>query len=189
LLLAGVIVGVVLGALASLVLITRPDILPAMQGFMLGSTAFVGWTACAVQAGALLPCTLAAVLLSRALDALALGEDTARTLGLRLALMRLGLVAVLALATGAAVAQTGLISFVGLAAPHVVRSLVRVRHAGLLVLSVLLGGALLAAADVLARGLIAPQELPVGVLTALLGGGYLLWLMHRGRSVRQMEGA
>ena len=186
LLLAGVIVGVVLGALASLVLITRPDILPAMQGFMLGSTAFVGWSACAVLVGTLVPALVLAVMLSRALDALALGEDTARTLGLRLALMRMGLVAVLALATGAAVAQTGLISFVGLAAPHLVRSLVRVRHAGLLLLSALLGGVLLAAADVLARGLIAPQELPVGVLTALLGGGYLLWLMHRGRAVRQM---
>jgi iron complex transport system permease protein len=183
LLLAGVIVGVVLTALSSLVLISRPDILPAMQSFLLGSTAFVGWSACAVLLGTLAPCVLAGWGLSRALDALALGEDTARTLGLRLALMRMGLIGVLALATGAAVAQAGLISFVGLAAPHLVRSLVRVRHAGLLMLSALLGGVLLAAADLLARGLVAPQELPVGVLTAMLGGGYLLWLMHRGRAL------
>ena len=187
LLLAGVIVGVVLGALASLVLISRPDILPAMQSFLLGSTGYVGWSACVVLAAVLVPSLLCACGLSRALDALALGEDTARTLGLQLALMRMGLVAVLALATGAAVAQTGLISFVGLAAPHLVRSLVRVRHAGLVALSTLFGGVLLAAADLLARGLIAPQELPVGVLTAMLGGGYLLWLMHRG-AVRQMTG-
>jgi iron complex transport system permease protein len=154
-----------------------------MQSFLLGSTAFVGWSACAVLLGTLAPCVLAGWGLSRALDALALGEDTARTLGLRLALMRMGLIGVLALATGAAVAQAGLISFVGLAAPHLVRSLVRVRHAGLLMLSALLGGVLLAAADLLARGLVAPQELPVGVLTAMLGGGYLLWLMHRGRAL------
>jgi iron complex transport system permease protein len=89
------------------------------------------------------------------------------------------LIAVLALATGAAVAQTGLIAFVGLAAPHLVRSAVKTTHGRLVLLSALTGGALLMAADVLARWLIAPQELPVGVLTALLGGSYLLWLMHR----------
>jgi iron complex transport system permease protein len=88
-------------------------------------------------------------------------------------------VAVLALATGTAVAQTGLIAFVGLAAPHLVRSMVRTTHAWLVLLASLMGGVLLLAADVLARWLIAPQELPVGVLTAVLGGGYLLWLMHR----------
>ena len=97
--------------------------------------------------------------------------------------LRAALVAVLALATGAAVAQTGLIAFVGLAAPHLVRSLVKTPHARLLLLSALMGGLLLSAADLLARWLIAPQELPVGVLTAVLGGGYLLWLMHR-RAVR-----
>jgi len=81
------------------------------------------------------------------------------------------------------VAQTGLIAFVGLAAPHLVRSAVKTTHARLIVLSSAMGGLLLMAADLLARWLIAPQELPVGVLTAVLGGGYLLWLMHR-RSAR-----
>ena len=99
--------------------------------------------------------------------------------GLRLPAMRAGLVAVLALATGTAVAQTGLIAFVGLAAPHLVRSVVKTTHWRLIGLSALMGAALLVAADILARWLIAPQELPVGVLTAVLGGGYLLWLMHR----------
>jgi iron complex transport system permease protein len=117
--------------------------------------------------------------LSPVLDALALGESTAQSLGLPLVQMRMALVAVLALATGTAVAQTGLIAFVGLAAPHLVRSAVKVTHARLLLLSSLMGGGLLMAADLLARWLIAPQELPVGVLTAVLGGGYLLWLMHR----------
>jgi iron complex transport system permease protein len=99
--------------------------------------------------------------------------------GLALAPLRAALVAVLALATGTAVAQTGLIAFVGLAAPHLVRAAVSVPHGRLMLLSSLMGGALLAGADLLARGLLAPQELPVGVLTAVLGGGYLLWLMHR----------
>jgi iron complex transport system permease protein len=175
-----VVVGVVLGAMTHLVLLWTPESLQAMQAFMLGSTAFVGWTACAVMLGVWLLASVAGALLARMLDALSLGEATAHSLGLPLAPMRLALVAVLALATGAAVAQTGLIAFVGLAAPHLVRSRVKTTHGRLILLSSLMGGVLLMAADTLARWLIAPQELPVGVLTAVLGGGYLLWLMHRG---------
>lgn len=179
LLLAGVIVGVVLGALGSLILLLTPDIMQAMQSFMLGSTAFVGWTACAVMAVAFAASLVAARMMSRVLDGLVLGEATAQSLGLKLPHMRAALVAVLALATGTAVAQTGLIAFVGLAAPHLVRSVIKTTHGRLVLLASLMGAVLLASADVLARWLLAPQELPVGVLTAVLGGGYLLWLMHR----------
>ena len=179
LLLAGVIVGVVLGALTSLLSLTRPDILQTMQAFMLGSTAFVGWSACAIMAAVWLVCTALAVVLSRVLDGLALGEATALSLGLPLTQLRAALIGVLALATGTAVAHTGLIAFVGLAAPHLVRAIVHARHAWQLPLASLMGALLLSLADLLARGLIAPQELPVGVLTAILGGGYLMWLMNR----------
>ena len=179
LLLAGVIVGVVLGAITSLVLLVTPEIMQAMQSFMLGSTGFVGWTACAIMAAVLAAAMLAAWMMSHALDGLALGEATAHSLGLPLPQMRAALVAVLALATGTAVAQTGLIAFVGLAAPHLVRSVVKTTHGRLIGLASLTGAVLLTAADILARGVMAPQELPVGVLTAVLGGGYLLWLMHR----------
>ena len=179
LLLAGVVVGVVLGAVTSLLLLLTPDIMQAMQSFLLGSTAFVGWTACLVMACTFSISLLAAWMMSHVLDGLALGEATAQSLGLRLPQMRAALVAVLALATGTAVAQTGLIAFVGLAAPHLVRAMVKTTHGRLIVLASLVGAVLLTAADILARWLVAPQELPVGVLTAVLGGGYLLWLMHR----------
>ena len=179
LLLAGVVVGVVLGAMTHLVLLFSPDSLQAMQAFMLGSTAFVGWASTALMAVVWCVCVVAAWLLARLLDALSLGDATAISLGLPVAPMRAALVAVLALATGTAVAQTGLIAFVGLAAPHLVRSVVKTTHGHLMLLSSLVGGVLLMAADTLARGLLAPQELPVGVLTAVLGGGYLLWLLHR----------
>ena len=179
LLLAGVVVGVVLGALASLVAMFEPQVLQAMQGFMLGSTAFVGWTACGLMALALLLSLLAGWALARVLDALTLGEATAQSLGMPLPQARLLLVAAMSLATAAAVAQMGLIAFVGLAAPHAVRSLLRCTHAGLLLLSALMGGALLLLADVLARAVLAPQDLPVGALTAVLGGAYLLWRMQR----------
>ncbi|MEZ5630429.1 MAG: iron ABC transporter permease [Burkholderiaceae bacterium] len=179
LLLAGVVVGYVLGAVRDLVQLAQPDVLQAMQGFTLGITGFVGWGACGVMAAMLAPLLLAAWLLARVLDALTLGEATAQSLGLPLAPLRALLIAVLALATGTAVAQTGLIGFVGLVAPHLVRGLARSTHGPLLVLSALAGGLLLMAADIAARVLIAPQELPVGVLTAVLGGVYLLWLMKR----------
>ena len=180
LLLAGVVVGAFLGAATSLVLVFSPDSLQAMQAFLLGSTGFVGWAACLLMLAILPPCAAAAWSLSRALDGLSLGEATAASLGLPLVPLRAALIGILALATGTAVAQTGLIAFVGLAAPHLVRSVVRVTHGNLMLLASLTGGVLLSSADLLARWLIAPQELPVGVLTAVLGGGYLLWLMHRG---------
>ena len=179
LLLAGVIVGVVLSAARDLIQVAKPQILESMQVFTMGSSAFVGWQACALMAGSWALCAAAAWALSRLLDGLMLGEATAASLGLPLAPMRAGLVLAMALATGTAVAHTGLIAFVGLAAPHLVRSIARVTHQWHVWLSSLMGAVLLLAADILARWLIAPQELPVGVLTAVLGGLYLLWLMHR----------
>lgn len=179
LLLAGVIVGMVLGALATLVMFRVPEVMRAMQGFMLGTTGFLGWDAVQILALALVTCALVVQACSRALDALALGEATAQSLGVPLGPVRAALVAVMALATGAAVAQVGLIAFIGLVAPHLVRAAARPTHRWLLPLSALAGGALLLASDVVARWVLAPQELPVGALTAVLGGGYLLWLMHR----------
>ncbi len=179
LLLAGVVVGVVLGAFTSLISLLQPQVLQAMQGFMLGSTAFVSWSACVTLASVLALCLVLSWVFARVLDALSLGEATAQSLGVPLPLARLMLVGVICLATGAAVAHIGLVAFVGLAAPHLVRSLVRCTHAWRLLLSALMGGALLVLADVMARVLLAPQELPVGVLTAVLGGGYLLWRVYR----------
>ncbi len=179
LLLAGVVVGVVLASARELLLLARADLLIAMQSFMLGNTAWVGWQACALLLGGWGVCMVGAWAMSPVLDGLALGEATARSLGLALVPLRAGLIAVIALATGLAVAHTGLIGFVGLAAPHLVRGRVSTSHGRLLILSSLVGGALLLGADVLARWLLAPQELPVGILTAALGGSYLLWHMHR----------
>ena len=179
LLLAGVVVGMVFGALTSLVMLWSPDVLRAMQGFLLGTTGFIGWGGVVLLAAVLMVLVFAAVALSPGLDALALGEATAQSLGVPLGALRFGLIAVMALATGAAVAQVGLVAFIGLVAPHLVRATALPTHRWLLPLSALAGGVLLLAADVGARWLLAPQELPVGVLTALLGGGYLLWLMHR----------
>jgi iron complex transport system permease protein len=181
LLLAGVVVGVVLSAASDLVTSAAPDALRGKQAFLLGSTSFLGWGSCAVLAFGLLITLPPSWRLARALDALTLGTDTALSLGLALPRLRLALVSALALATGLAVSQSGLIAFVGLVAPHLVRRFAPATQGFTLIASAAAGGVLLLMADVLARALIAPQEVPVGVLTALLGGGYLIWLLHRRR--------
>ena len=181
LLLSGVVVGVLLSAASDLLTSAAPDTLRGKQAFMLGSTGFLGWISCFVLAAGLLLALPVTAHLARALDALTLGEDSARSLGLALPRVRIALVAMLALATGLAVSQAGLIAFVGLVAPHLVRRFAPAPHAYTVVASAAAGGALLLMADVLARCLIAPQEVPVGVLTALLGGGYLLWLLRSRR--------
>ncbi|MBC7955687.1 MAG: iron ABC transporter permease [Cytophagales bacterium] len=179
LLLAGVVVGVMLGALSDLVTNLAPEALRGKQAFLLGSTGFLGWSSCVLMAAGLGVALPLAWRLSRALDALTLGEESAVSLGVALSRVRIALVAALALATGLAVSQAGLIAFVGLVSPHLVRRFAPAAHGFTLVASAAMGGVLLLAADVLARSLTAPQELPVGVLTAVLGGGYLLWLLHR----------
>jgi len=181
LLLCGVVVGVLLGAVADLLLLLSPDALRARQVFLLGSTAFLGWDAARLLALALALTLPFAVRHARALDALVLGEAGATSLGVDLPRVRLLLVVTLALATGAAVAQAGLVAFVGLVAPHLVRRCVVVTHRPLLALSALAGGVLLLGADLAARALVAPRELPVGVLTAIVGGVYLLVLLRRRR--------
>lgn len=181
LLLAGVVVGVVLAAVSDLVTSAAPEALRGKQAFMLGSTGFLGWGSCGVLALGLVFSLPVAWRLSRALDGLVLGTDTALSLGLNLPRLRLALVGVIALATGVAVSQSGLIAFIGLVAPHLVRRFAPARHGFTLLASAAAGGTLLLLSDVLARSLISPQEVPVGVLSALLGGGYLIWLLNRRR--------
>ncbi len=178
LLLAGIIVGVVLGACSDFITHVAPDALRGKQSFLLGSTGFLGWGSCALLAAGLGLTLPVGWRLSRALDALTLGEDSAASLGVALARMRLWLITALALATAVAVSQAGLIAFVGLASPHLVRRLAPSTHGYLVLASSAVGACLLLAADILARSIIPPEELPVGILTAVLGGGYLLWRLH-----------
>ncbi len=181
LLLSGVVIGVIFGAANSLLTFIRPDLYQSLQSFMLGNTSLITWNATFMMGSALVVAILLTLLLSPILSALSLGENTARTLGLPLDQLRLLLIAVLALATGFAVAQTGLIAFVGLAAPHLVRHLSGGRQRTQLLLSTISGGILLLGSDLLARTLFAPLEIPVGIVTAVLGGSYLLLLLRRGQ--------
>ena len=156
LLLSGVVISVILGAANSLFTFIRPDLFQSIQSFMLGNTTLLSWPGVAVMAIALVICLLITLIISPVLDALSLGENTARTLGLPLDQLRLVLIGILALATGCAVAQTGLVAFVGLAAPHLVRKLSSGRQRVQILFSCLGGGILLLSSDLIARTLFAP---------------------------------
>jgi iron complex transport system permease protein len=179
LLLAGVVVAVLLSAVSEAISAVSPEALRGKQAFMLGNTSLLGWSSLAWLAGGGVVVAGWALRHARALDALTLGEDSASSLGLDLVRVRLVLVVLLAAATALAVSQAGLVAFVGLVATHLVRRLAPGAHAWLLLASSATGALLLLAADVLARAVIAPQELPVGVVTAVLGGVYLCVLLNR----------
>lgn len=179
LLLAGVVVAYVLGAITSLLCLRSQETWRAMQSFLLGSTGFLGWRAVVLMAVVLAVSLPPAGLLSRGLDALTLGEDTALSLGIPLATLRLALLGILSLTTAASVSQLGVVGFVGLVAPHLVRESAHVNSRQLMIAAPMCGGALLQAADILSRWIVRPSELPVGIVTACLGGAYLVTLLWR----------
>ena len=126
------------------------------------------------------------VALSRDLNLLMLSDDEARALGARVALIRNLLLVATSLITGAAVAFSGTIAFVGLIAPHTLRLIVGADHRVLIPLSAIGGGLFLLAADTLARTVVSPAEVPVGVVTALTGAPFFLALLARNKARASM---
>lgn len=130
---------------------------------------------------ALLVLTPLAVMLRRDLDLMSLDDDTPRVLGVRLERTRMAALAASALLTATAVSAIGVVGFVGLVAPHLARALVGARHARVLPVAVLLGALLVSVADTIGRSVIAPAQIPAGLVTALIGAPYFVWLLWRGR--------
>lgn len=179
LLLTGVVVAAGWGALISLLLAISPDAsLRAMLFWLMGDLGHGGPTASGivVLAGAL----AVSMALARQLDLLAYGELQASALGVAVGPLRVVLYVTGSLATAAAVTIAGSIGFVGLVVPHALRLLGAGDHRRLVPAAVLLGGTLLVCADTLARTLLSPQQLPVGVVTAFVGVPVFLVLLHRG---------
>jgi len=179
LLLAGVVVGSVLIALTTYLMLRDPSHVRAVLSWTLGSFSWSRWSDVRSIAPYAVVGLGALLVMARGLDALQLGDDTARTLTPRLGWLRVGVIAAGSLAAAAAVAFVGVIGFVGLVAPHVMRRLGTPDHRTLLATSSLAGAALLVLADVVARTVERPVELPVGVVTTLLGGPFFLWLLRR----------
>jgi iron complex transport system permease protein len=177
LLLAGVAVSSFISALVSLLMFLNEEKLATIVGWLMGSLSGDGWPILRATAPLILAGGLVLWLLSRSLDALTFGEETATSLGLRLTRLRAMVVIAASVATAASVAAAGIIGFIGLIAPHLARLLVGARHAYVIPASGLIGGLLLLFADGLARTLAAPAELPVGVVTALLGSPFFLYLL------------
>lgn len=178
LLLTGVIVAAGCGALVALILSTSPDDkLHGMLFWIMGDLSQATHPGLALAALAVV--LLVAMPFARELNLLARGPDMALSLGVRVVALRRGVFLIASLATAAAVAQAGSIGFVGLIVPHLVRLAAGNDQRLLLPASMLAGGSLLVVADTLARTLIAPQQLPVGVLTALIGVPVFLFLLAR----------
>nr|WP_245861294.1 iron ABC transporter permease [Compostimonas suwonensis] len=122
-----------------------------------------------------------AVLLGRKLDLLSLGERAARHLGVNVEALRIGSIVLVALLTGAAVAFVGIIAFVGLVVPHIIRLSIGPAHRPLIIASFLGGGVLLVYADMLARTIVPGADLPIGILTSLIGGPFFFYLLRKAR--------
>jgi iron complex transport system permease protein len=180
LLLAGIAVTSFLTAIQTFVQQAHSDDLRAIYAWILGQLGGASWE----QLGLVLPYAAVSVLVllaaSRALDVLAVGDDEATTLGLHPRRVRLVVLAAASLATAAAVAVSGLIGFVGLVVPHVVRRLAGGSYRIVVPVSLVGGAAFLVLADLIARTVIAPGELPIGVVTAFVGAPFFAALLRLG---------
>ncbi|WP_283135217.1 FecCD family ABC transporter permease [Rhizohabitans arisaemae] len=181
LVLSGVATAEVLSAIAGYLVITSGDPHKTESAFrwMLGGLAGTTWDLVWIPASAVLLGTAVLLGVSRPLNLLLAGEEAAASLGLNVHRFRATLFVVVALMVGAVVAVSGAIGFVGLMMPHMVRLLVGADHRRALPAVALLGAGFLILTDLAARSLIAPEEIPIGILTALAGGPFFLWLMRR----------
>ncbi len=181
LLLSGVAVAAFLGAVVSFMIYFARQEYHRIIFWLLGSLALASWPAVAVLAVALTLGFSAVFLYGRDLNALLLGEETAHNLGTDPERLKTSILLMAAIMTAAAVAFTGVIGFVGLIVPHMVRLVVGADHRMLAPAATLTGAIFLIWADSIARTAIAPTELPVGIITALCGGPFFLYLLRRSR--------
>lgn len=183
-LLAGIAVNAMAqAAIGFMIFMANDEQLRDLTFWMLGSLGGAMWESVWV----VLPFILAAVLflprLSKGLNAILLGESEAKHLGVRVERLKKVIVIFVGLAIGAAVSVSGMIGFVGLVVPHILRLWIGPDHRFLMPGSALLGGLLLLGSDLLARTIVAPAELPIGVITAFMGAPFFLWLLLRNREL------
>ena len=188
LLLAGVAIGAFIAAVISAIILFTANLQAQreMLFWLAGGLGASTWTDVQLCFPFIILGILVSVVLARDLNLLMLGDEEARSLGARVALTRNTLLLSTSLITGAAVAFSGTIAFVGLIAPHTLRLIVGADHRVLVPLSALAGGVFLLAADTLSRTVIDPAEVPVGVVTALTGAPFFLMLLARNKARASM---
>ena len=181
LILAGVAVAYFFSGLTSFITLTSDnrELARAVLAWLLGSLAGTDWVELTLPTAVLFFGSVYLVLQARGLNALIVGDETAATLGVDLTRFRRSLFGVVSLVTGVMVAVSGAIGFIGLMIPHIVRLMVGTDHRRVLPVSIFVGSIFLILVDVIARTAFDPVELPVGVITSLLGGPFFLWLLHR----------
>ncbi|MFB2594702.1 FecCD family ABC transporter permease [Paracoccus sp. p4-l81] len=182
LVLAGVAVSFVIMACANiLIFLGDPRATHTVVFWMLGGLAMAQWAHLIWPLAVLIPCALWLWMQAARLNAMSLGDETAASLGVEVGRFRLTVFAVCALITGVMVAFSGLIGFVGLMMPHLVRLLMGGDNRRVLPASALAGAVFLIWADALARLVMAPEDVPIGVVTGLIGGLFFIWMMARRR--------
>jgi iron complex transport system permease protein len=182
LVLAGVTVATFTAAVQTFVQQQHSDQLRNVYTWLLGGFSTATWHDVGVVAPYIAVSAIVLLLHRRVLDVLSLGDEEAAALGIDVGRVRLVIVIAATLGTAAAVAVSGLIVFVGIIVPHVVRMLVSTSYRAVIPLSLLVGGGFLALTDVLARTVLSPQELPIGVITAFFGAPFFAFVL---RSVRR----
>lgn len=181
-LLAGIALAALAGAVSGILVYLADDKqLRDLTFWGLGSLSGANWTKLTAAAPIIGIAIGGAALMGRGLNALALGEATAAHIGVPVQRLKNAAILAVAAATGAAVAVSGGIGFVGIVVPHLLRLASGPDHRALLLNSALLGATLLVGADMIARSLIAPAELPIGIVTAVLGAPVFLWILLRQR--------
>ncbi|HEX2705655.1 MAG TPA: iron ABC transporter permease, partial [Candidatus Lustribacter sp.] len=180
LLLAGIAVAAFLTAMQTLVQQSHVEDLRVIYSWILGQLGTADWPTLRLMLPYAVLAVVVLLLAARALDVLAVGEDEAASLGIRPRRVRFVVLAAASLGTAAAVAVSGLIGFVGLVVPHIVRRLAGGSYRVVLPVSLGVGAAFLVSADLLARTLIAPAELPIGVVTAFVGAPFFAVLLRVG---------
>jgi len=184
LVLAGVTVASFLTAVQTFVQQQRTSSLRDVYAWLLGGFSITGWHQVAVAAPYIGVSSAVILLHRRVLDVLSLGDEEAASLGVDVARVRLLIVAAATMGTAAAVSVSGLIAFVGIIVPHTVRLLVSTSYRAVVPLSLIGGAGFLVLADVLARSVLSPAELPIGVVTAFCGGPFFAVVLRTSRSMR-----
>ena len=182
-LLAGFAVSAMLAAIVFLMvtLSSRTGLLQNVYSFLMGSISVSGWNQIIIVAPLIIGAIVAARFLAFRLNALSLGEEGAAYLGIDVERDKIIVLALGSLLTAAAVSISGLIGFVGLVVPHAVRLVLGPDHRLLLPAAALSGGAFIVLADLFARTVLAPSEIPIGIITAIIGAPFFIYLLRRTR--------